>query len=222
MDIVGKEVGLQITVPYYTWGTPSHQTKNFWVVCHGYGQLAQYFIRRFDILDPLSHYVVAPQGLSRFYLDNSYQKVGASWMTRIDRSQEILRQQVYLNQVLEKEFSNHPFDHVKVNLLGFSQGVATITRWAALQQINFDLMVLWAGSFPKDISHDAFDYLKPQAEIWAVVGNQDPYLNALQLEIEEKRLRDVFKDQLKTKLFEGKHEMNRVILQELLVSTNMK
>ena len=37
---------------------------------HGYGQLAEYFIRKFNVLEEQNICVIAPEGFSRFYLEN--------------------------------------------------------------------------------------------------------------------------------------------------------
>ena len=44
---------------------------------------------------------------------------------------------------------------VNINILGFSQGASTASRWAALGKTATSNLILWAGSFPSDI-----DYLK--------------------------------------------------------------
>ena len=81
------------TARYYSLGEPGPATRQLWFVCHGYGQLAGRFLRHFEPLDDGSRVIVAPEGLSRFYLSESpaERRVGASWMTREDRLVEIGR-----------------------------------------------------------------------------------------------------------------------------------
>ena len=58
------------TARYQQLGELSAATRRVWFVSHGYGQLAAYFMRHFAFLaeaDP-STVVIAPEGLSRFYL----------------------------------------------------------------------------------------------------------------------------------------------------------
>ena len=76
------------TAHYYTIGTPSDKIKRVFFVLHGYGQLASQIIHKFDAVmeDTL---IVAPEGLSRFYWNESKGIVGASWMTKKDRLDEI-------------------------------------------------------------------------------------------------------------------------------------
>src|SRR2546428_199711 len=78
------------TARYFTLGSPQGAT-DVWFVCHGYGQLASRFLERFRALESERRCIVAPEGLSRFYLTEnpSERRVGASWMTREDRVHEI-------------------------------------------------------------------------------------------------------------------------------------
>src|SRR3546814_5982443 len=95
-----------ITVPrtarYYTMGEPQDQPRELWYVCHGYAQLGSRFIRRFAPLDDGTRLIVAPEALSRFYLEvkgrtHAESPVGASWMTREDRLSEIDDYVAYLD-----------------------------------------------------------------------------------------------------------------------------
>jgi hypothetical protein len=63
-------ISIARTARYYQLGTISTDTRRIWFVCHGYGQLAAYFIRHFAHLTAADPYlvVIAPEGLSRFYL----------------------------------------------------------------------------------------------------------------------------------------------------------
>ncbi len=56
------------TARYYTLGEISRGVAEVWFVCHGYGQLAERFIRHFAALDDGTRLVVAPEALGRFYL----------------------------------------------------------------------------------------------------------------------------------------------------------
>ena len=80
-----------------------------WVVCHGYRQLARRFIREFQGIAGAERRIVAPEGLSRFYLDEEggphgpEARVGATWMTREDRIAEIDDYVAYLDALAERE-----------------------------------------------------------------------------------------------------------------------
>src|ERR671913_1620 len=84
------------TARYYTLGPTHGFPRELWIVCHGYGQLASRFVSQFAALDDGTRLIVAPEALSRFYLDpipkrrnEASPRVGASWMTREDRESEI-------------------------------------------------------------------------------------------------------------------------------------
>src|SRR5437868_12076424 len=78
------------TARYFTLGDPVSAAE-LWFVGHGYGQLASRFLERFRGIDVEGRCIVAPEGLSRFYLTDTptERRVGASWMTREDRLHEI-------------------------------------------------------------------------------------------------------------------------------------
>ena len=100
------------------------------IVLHGYGQLPEYFIRKFRPLAEAGWHVIAPEGAHRFYLQGTEGRVGASWMTKEARLDDIADQIVFLDALLgqlEEGMASGPRF-----LLGFSQGVATALRWAAL------------------------------------------------------------------------------------------
>ncbi|MDX5419658.1 MAG: serine hydrolase family protein [Hymenobacteraceae bacterium] len=169
----------KLTVPrtarYYTLGTPSEQTRSLWIVCHGYGQLARYFLRHFAVLDDGATVIVAPEGLSRFYLDGFSGRVGATWMTKEDRLSEIEDQAVYLNLLLQDLLRQLPTD-VKVNILGFSQGGATVCRWLASGRVPCHRLVLWAASFPEDIEFEAGKSAFKNLPVDVVYGTNDEFI----------------------------------------------
>src|SRR6476469_3720019 len=94
------------TARYYTLGPTHGFPRELWFVCHGYGQLASRFLRQFAPLDDGTRLIVAPEALSRYYLDPVAERrhqreprVGASWMTREDRFAEIVDYVSYLDQL---------------------------------------------------------------------------------------------------------------------------
>jgi hypothetical protein len=82
------------TARYFTIGEPHASLRELWFVCHGYGQLAGRFVRHFESIDAPHRMIVAPEALSRFYVEvpgktHADTHVGASWMTREDRLSDI-------------------------------------------------------------------------------------------------------------------------------------
>ncbi len=218
IPIEQRQTAVQIRATYHVVGNYTPSTKYVWLVCHGYGQLARYFVRRFDVLNPDEHYIVAPEGLSRFYLDSDYGKVGASWLTKENRTLHLENQLAYLQQVYRQEIDQR-IDLTKVQLIlfGFSQGVATVTRWAAHQQIPFSKLILWAGSFPGEFEEGTFHFVPSTAQIFMVIGTQDPYANYFRIEQQTKRVEAMLLPP-KVITFEGGHEVRRDVLQKLVSS----
>jgi predicted esterase len=206
------------TARYQQLGEISAATRQLWLVAHGYGQLAEYFIRHFAHLhtaDPTGTVIVAPEGLSRFYLTGTSGRIGASWMTRADRLTEIEDQHNYLSKLLAQLLPQCPVD-VRVTVLGFSQGTATVSRWlvrhAAIWRPH--QLVLWAGDFPADIDEVAAGQLLAQLPIALVSGDQDEYVSVAKLQEQA----DVLRQQgarVTTLQFEGGHALNRDLLKQL-------
>src|SRR2546425_708962 len=99
-------IGVARTARYFTLGNSSSGVGEVWFACHGYGQLAARFLEKLRVLDGGRRYLVAPEGLSRFYLSGSptERRVGASWMTREDRLAEIEDYVRYLDAVYADVF----------------------------------------------------------------------------------------------------------------------
>lgn len=213
--MIQKSIQITIEAPYATYGELNDRTQTIWVVCHGYGQLAHRFIKRFDMLNPKEHFVIAPQGLSKFYLPG-HQKVGATWMTKENRLVEIDNYLNYLDKVFETETSGYDFADKNLYLLGFSQGVATIGRWACYRKIPFDVLIAWAGGFPHELIANQFPLPKPNSQILSVIGNQDQYMDEARLKKELDHVAQATGLRPTVNFFEGKHEMQREVLREVV------
>ncbi|MEL6670866.1 MAG: hypothetical protein AAFR61_01705 [Bacteroidota bacterium] len=205
-----KYAPYQSKAPYYTLNSYSETTEHVWIACHGFGQMVKYFSRRFDVLDASKHYLLFPQGLDRFYMDN-YTKVGASWTTREERDLHLENQQAYLDQMWAIESPQFDWSRTQLHLFGFSQGVSVITRWAVKAQLPFDRMIMWAGGFPPELTADKWAFKKPQTEFVVVLGNQDPFINAAQLDKQGTLLQSAFGEYQSIR-FEGGHELNRDVI----------
>lgn len=142
---------------YHTLGEPGPGTREVWVALHGYRQLAARFLRRFHALDDGTRWIVAPEALSRFYVEESVgrhgpaSRVGATWMTKEDREAEIADYVAYLNRLGERLFERIGRGSVRLVVLGFSQGVATAARWAVRGAWPADVLVAWGDSLPPDL-----------------------------------------------------------------------
>jgi predicted esterase len=154
---------------FFTEGSPDAPKRL--IVLHGYGQLPEYFIRQFSFLKDHSVYVVAPEGLHRFYLNGFSGRVGASWMTRHDRLQDIADQVAYLDNLIAALHQQNP--SAKLGILGFSQGVATAIRWIHQGSVKPDLCISWAGTLPPDVPYDRDAHLFSGFPFYCLTGDED-------------------------------------------------
>ena len=193
------------TQRYFTHGDLKKATKLL-IVIHGYGQLAEHFIRKFHQL-PENYYIVAPEAMHHFYLNGSSGRVGASWMTKEDRINNIADNNEYLNNLVdflqkEKQFS-------ELLVLGFSQGGATAARWNA-QRKDIDQLILWASVFPPDLEESSFSNSKNGT---FVIGKHDEFYDANAQDKEIKKYRSLSFEIVE---YDGKHDIDADTLKNLL------
>lgn len=142
--------------------------------------MGEYFIRHFAGLNSEDHLVVVPEGLSRYYTQGVYGRVGASWMTKEDRLDEIADYVKYLTQ-LKIDIESKVEITGKRILLGFSQGAATASRWVNEVDMNFNQLILWSGVFPPDLKLDGSVFRKEMA-LEMVVGDEDEFVSEERLQ----------------------------------------
>lgn len=202
-----NKIIIQKTVRYYTHGN-AETADNIWIVLHGYSQLPEFFIRKFQQLDPEKNFIVAPEGFHRFYRKGTSGRVGASWMTKDARLDDIEDNHNYLNQLAEKLIKNNSFK--QRFLLGFSQGGATASRWHHSGNFNADHFILWASVFPDDISMEEGKSGMLNSNNYFVVGNDDQYFQGKMEEVKEFFKNQEFESKLIT--FEGDHDIDKQTL----------
>jgi predicted esterase len=212
-----RHISVARTARYQQLGEASPATRQLWVVLHGYGQLAEYFIRHFRPLhaaDPAGTVIVAPEGLSRFYLHGTDGRIGASWMTRADRLVEIDDQAGYLTALLKSLLATAPGADVIV--LGFSQGTATASRWlnhlADTEGWRPHRLVVWAGDFPADTLPATA--LLPGLPVDVVCGDEDEYISYEQFRQQAATL-EYYGAVVSAFRFTGGHTLNTALLHEL-------
>lgn len=160
------------TANVYQLGEFSAETETLWIVCHGYGERADYFLRHFQVLDTSKNVILAPEALSRFYREGFSGHVGASWMTKYQREDEIQDYIGYLNQLVETLKPQFP-ENLKLNLLGFSQGGATVSRWLPAANVIFNRLILWSAAFPEDMNFEVSAAALAETNIVMVAGSED-------------------------------------------------
>jgi predicted esterase len=141
-------------------GSLAPATTELWIVLHGYGQLAATMVAAARWPVAKHRAFVFPEALQRFYVtDNSHlgrhadTPVGASWMTRDARDDDIADNHAYLDALLEAVRAGAP--RVATTVLGFSQGAHTAARWSASRAARGDppaRLVLWGGVLPPEVT----------------------------------------------------------------------
>ncbi len=167
-------IKIETTAHYYTLGELNKNTREIWIVCHGYGQLAKFFIQKFKSLQKDGVYIVAPEGFNKFYLKGFSGRVGASWMTKEKRADEIIDHCKFLEQITDALISKASI-HCKLNILGFSQGTATASRWALQTKYSFNSLILWAGKIANDFNINTYHKNHPTSKNYLVFGRQDEF-----------------------------------------------
>lgn len=212
------EIRSQKTSRFFLSGDPSGNFKSICIALHGYGQLAPFFSANFrsDLLkDTL---FVIPEALNRFYLNGSKGRVGATWMTREDRLNEIRDYCEYM-EVLAERIDGMLTKDIPMGVLGFSQGVATACRWLAHSRREFAYLINWAGVFPPDLDHQTAVEKMQNVNVHMVVGSDDPYISKDKFEGEIDFLREKGYS-VKEWNFEGEHRLNEDLLVQIMQHVN--
>lgn len=147
------------------------ESKRLIVAFHGYGQLSRFFSRKFAQLEK-DYLIAIPEGLNYFYTDGFAGRVGASWMTKENREEEILDYLGYFKALLA-QLTNEFGEFNEVVLLGFSQGTATASRCLANGEVNVSKLILWSGLPANEIHADKLKDLSENVEIVFVQGESD-------------------------------------------------
>lgn len=200
-------IKVERTARYYTLGGEANKSKEVWIVLHGYGNLARDVIQWFEPIAD-SAFVVAPEATMRFYTrggggPSSTAPVGATWMTREDRLNDIADNTAYLDRLYYSICSKKP---ERLILLGFSQGCPAVMRWVAKGNVTPDHVLIWAGDVPPDLDFEAYRAKSAGFRTWMVYSKTDPLLTQEFYQESEQLLRthDI---PFETIHFEGGHEV---------------
>jgi predicted esterase len=217
-----RELETVRTARYALAGASPREARRIWFVLHGYGQLAPRFATAFASAVPPDTCVVAPEGLSRFYLeapraDGAHlQRVGATWLTRESRESEIRDAHRWLDRVHAAVM-----DEVRgpsppaCGVLGFSQGVATAMRWIADGAVRPAAFVAWAGGLATDVDVPRFRAKTGGADVVLVAGDQDRLVSEEALARTLETLRTMHPSPRLVR-FAGGHSLEPVTLAALL------
>jgi predicted esterase len=207
------QIQFDYQAPYYKSGDFSKETESIWIIFHGYGQLVDSFQSSFQTIDNEKNILLFPQGLSRFYLKGAQKEVGASWMTSYERQTDIDNYINYLDLIYEREVQSNSAK--QLNILAFSQGAHTASRWIYHSGISYSNLILWGAGIAHEIDMQIVRESFSNGRNTFVVGNRDRFVDQHSL----KRLRDLYRTiGLKYELisYDGGHEINPEILSKVI------
>jgi predicted esterase len=204
-------ISIQKQMRYYSAGNATADT--VLIAFHGYGQLAFYFMNKFAPIFH-NHFVLTPEGTHRFYLNGTSGRVGASWMTKEWREQDILENnqnlETWLMSLKEEGLIR---ENQKIHILGFSQGGATAARFVQCTQLKIDTMTLWASVFPEDVVADLSSQKFQRMQKNFVLGTNDPYYSPEKQQEIIQFYRDL---QFQIFTFEGGHVIEDEVLGQVI------
>ncbi|NND71402.1 MAG: hypothetical protein HKN43_07470 [Rhodothermales bacterium] len=217
MTFIEHSIITERTARYYT--SESHtEASDIWVVLHGYGQLARAFIEDFSPVANDSRRIVAPEGLSRFYIRAGQGAIGANWMTSEDRLNEI---EDYISFLDNVTIEVRQQENQRVFVLGFSQGAATACRWFTHSTLRLDGLAVWGGGIPPDLDFKALSTRLQGRSLSVVCGRSDIYMseNRFRAELQTLEKHDVSHRPV---TFDGGHQIEPDVLNDLLVHHEAK
>lgn len=191
------------TARYFLSKKIDDKIKHVLVVLHGYAQNADDFLSSFESLDNPNTLIVAPEGLSKFYWKDFTTAPSSSWMTSLERENEIEDTMGYLEQVLQAVQSQLPMKGITYSCLGFSQGAATASRFCCNPWIRFDHLILYGGAPAHDLNWRA---LPKDLSFHLIYGNEDVFVSESQVKKVEALIRS---KQYKVRLtpYIGRHKI---------------
>ncbi len=173
-------------------GAPLSRAASLWVLLHGYGQQAHEILSAARALDDGTRALVAPEGLSRFYLDapapgfHREARVGASWMTRENRETEIADTLDWLDTALASVRQDGG-EGLPVHVLGFSQGAVAASRWVGHGRVDAARLILWGAAIAPELELGPQSPLRRQPVV-LVLGDRDRYVGPEAVAAERARL----------------------------------
>ena len=197
------------TARYFTLGQLTESTQEVWLVLHGYAQLASDFIQDFDVLNDGSRFIVAPEGLNKFYARGFGGKPVATWMTAEDREAEI---KDYINYLQTLYQALQIPAQAKVVVLGFSQGVATASRFIHATNFRVDDFIVYSGELAAELVNPISTQLLSK-KITYVTGNNDPFITPEKHQQVYALMRSLNARIIE---FDGGHEIKQEVLKQLV------
>lgn len=217
MSLIEAKIRIKKTARYYILKDEKTSISQLWFVCHGYGQLAEDFIEFFNPLvnSQFGVQVVAPEGLSRLYLKGFAGQVGASWMTKMDRENEIADYCDYLSCVYKEVVESLGAEiQPQVNILGFSQGSETVCRWVVKNKIRFNNLILYSGKWPEEYEMALLTKISENFKVVLVYGDRDKIFSEEHFSYQLKAFEDSG-IKVMSLSYQGGHELSSSVVEQI-------
>jgi predicted esterase len=209
-----KYINVTKRARYYQIGEANSSIKKVWMVFHGYAMLSEFFIKKFEILNDGETLIIAPEALNRFYITENFSRVGASWMTKLERENDIVENNQYIESLFQKVSKDIGHSNFQLNVLGFSQGSATACRWIFSANNKTNNFIVWAGDIPKDCLKDENRSKWNSLNTFLVFGTKDPLITTdLSLKF-QKRISE-YKLNFDLVEYDGDHRIFPKVLKEV-------
>jgi predicted esterase len=206
------------TARYYTLGADLPEANHIWIALHGYAMMGERFARLLaPLADAPGSLVVSAEALSRFYLETGRDgrhsdSVGATWLTREDRENEIADAIHYLDQLHAELVERAPPSAV-VSILGFSQGAAMAARWVAIGAVLPEQLVIWGINPPSDALPQVAERMAGR-EVVLIAGDRDPFapeggIESVAASLSQQGVR------ARAERFRGGHALSKSVLRRL-------
>lgn len=194
---------------------PNRDEKEILIAFHGYGQLAEYFLKKFETLFREDRLVVVPEATNYAYQQGFSGRVGAIWMTSHERESAIENNNHYLNEILESVLIKYKEKPV-VKVIGFSQGAATASRWVSQLSFKVDTLVLWSGGFAHDLDVSRAAQNLKDTKVVVVLGDSDPMITSESIQKQNEFIASL-PFEVERLEFKGGHDINLPLLKSIFV-----
>ncbi len=213
-EIVKQSILFEYEAQFHLSKEPTLQEEEIWLVLHGYGQLAEFFVRKFKTAFSPQRLFIAPEGTNYNYLEGFQGRVGANWMTKHERETAIANNHRFLDRLMVSFLEKYP-QRPTVHVLGFSQGAATATRWASRWNGKIDTLVLWAGGFAVDMDMAVAKEAFSQTEVILALGEQDELISSDNIQKQEELISRLGME-IHRLSYPGGHELESTLLEKII------
>ena len=205
-------IEIQKKARYYTAGANAANCSRVLLAAHGYGMSAERFAQKLETVLDGKTCLIVPEGLYRYYIDNAHKKVGAHWMTKEERLDDIADNVRYLERVLADCGIGK---QTPVTALGFSQGTHTLLRFSVRTEHNIRHFISWGSHIPADVLEEEFLPFFQRARLTLAWGNEDEFISPdkMQMHAEELNDKGVPFELVK---YNGRHKIETDVLRDLL------